>query len=133
MGEPNKSYNQTGSWSPQQSGNWQDLRGLEGAVESATNIFERAVGDRNLARPLASLYFAEVLPEADKATKQSAYLSAFLGFEGYRSNMEFHSRDRNPENIVPPELERYLGICDQLSDYCRSKVGYLGNAQPKKE
>jgi hypothetical protein len=112
---------------------WNALRHISSGAESAISTFEKAVGDKGLARSLALLYFAEMVPKADSTTKQIAYLSAMLFFEGYMAGVKFDSRNENVQKPFPPETERYIGICNELSDYCRNKVSYFAKEPGRAE
>jgi hypothetical protein len=120
---------QVGNWKPEDKA-WEEPRMLEDKLSMAGNYFSKITFSPELGEALASLYMAEAAPAESAALKQTTYLAALLGFEGYIARMSMGPND-NRDGVTPEVAERYLGICSQLSDYCRSKVGYLNQDTPK--
>jgi hypothetical protein len=111
---------------------WEEPETLERRLSGARDYFSRVSYGPGLSDAMSALYMAEAAPE-NAALKEITYLAALLGFEGYISRIKHEINQKDKVGTIPAEAERYLGICSQLSDYCRSKVSYLGNDQPKKE
>lgn len=109
-----------------------DIRGLEGRIESARTFFSNIIHDYDLGNAFSALYIAEEAPEEKAALKQTNYLAALLGTEAYIARTEQEVKDGRMGSRIPQELDTYLGICRELSDYCRSKVSYLKNDEQKK-
>ncbi len=107
-----------------------DLSNLERMAEGTSRLVAKSVSDSGLGNSLTSLYMAESIGDRDPAMSQVAYLSAMLGIEKYIAQFSI-DETRGCELQLTEEAERYLGICRELSEYCRSKTSYLGQGAGK--
>jgi hypothetical protein len=126
-------YKQAGIWKSEDK-TWEEPGMLEEKLSSAKNYFSRITYGPGLNDAISALYMAEAVPAENAALKETTYVAALLGFEGYigRMKQEMSQSGKRDEVVeISPEAERYLDICNQLSDYCRSKVGYLNQDAPK--